>query len=164
MPLTDLNQLPDDSKTWIFGISPALTDEQQRRFLSEVDAFLAGWAAHGNPIRAGRELREGSFLVVAVDKAAETSGCSIDRMFGTLQSLERAMNVTILDSGRIFFRHGDGRADAMSRADFAANADAHTTVFDTTAEHLGDIRSGAWERPAEKSWHRDLLSRSVATS
>src|SRR5687768_3876 len=164
MPLTDLNQLPDDSKVWIFGISPALTDEQQRRFLSEVDAFLAGWAAHGQPIRAARELREGSFLVVAVDKAAETSGCSIDRMFGTLQRLERSMGVSILDSGRIFFRHGDGRVDAMSRARFGENADAHTTVFDTTAEHLGDIRSGTWERPAAKSWHRDLLSRSVAIS
>ena len=164
MPLTDLNQLPDDSKIWIFGISPALNAEQQRRFLAEIDSFLTDWAAHGQPIRAAREVRDGAFLVVAVDKAAETSGCSIDRMFGTLQSLERSMGISTLDSGRVFFRHGDGRVDSMSRAEFGEKADAHTTVFDTTAAHLGDIRSGTWERPAAQSWHRDLLSRSTAKS
>lgn len=164
MPLTDLNQLPDDSKIWVFGISPALDAGQQRRFLSEIDSFLATWAAHGQPIRAARDLREGSFLIVAVDKAAETSGCSIDRMFGTLQSLERSMGIAALDSGRVFFRHGDGRVDSMSRPEFGEKADAHTVVFDTTAGHLGDIRSGAWERPAAQSWHRDLLSRAAAKS
>jgi hypothetical protein len=159
MPRIELTQLPDESRVWIFGISPSLSEQQEARLRSAVDAFLNDWAAHGHPITAARDVIESTFLIVAVDKQAETSGCSIDRIFGRLRDLERELGVSILDSGRIFFRHGDGRPDAMSRADFRDRADAHTTVFDTNAETLRAIRSGAWERPAAESWHRDLLRR-----
>ena len=161
MPLTDITQLPDSSRSWVFGISPALDEGQQQRFLASIDAFLEGWTAHGQPIRAGRDLLEGMFLVIAVDQQAETSGCSIDRMFGTLQAAERELGVSILDSGRIFFRHGDGRPDALPRAEFREKADGHTIVFDTMADQLGQVRSGGWEKPAAESWHRGLLQATV---
>ncbi len=157
MPITDITQLSDESRIWLFGISPALDAAKSRRLLDGVDAFLADWNAHGQPIRAAREIREGSFLVIAVDKQAETSGCSIDRMFGTLRQLERELDVAILDANRIFVRHGDGHVDAITRDDFTQGGDRHTIVFDTTAERLGEIRSGAWERHAEDSWHARLL-------
>ncbi|HET7704631.1 MAG TPA: hypothetical protein VFM36_00955 [Thermoanaerobaculia bacterium] len=161
MPRIELSSLPDDAQTWVFGISPALDERQAAHLLGAVDRFLADWAAHGSPIHAGRDLVEGSFLVIAVDKQAETSGCSIDRMFGTLRDLERQLGVTILDSARVFFRHGDGHADALSRPEFRANADMHTLVFDTTVSRLGEVRSGSWEKPAGDSWHRDLLKQTV---
>jgi hypothetical protein len=159
MPRTDIEHLPNDSRIWLFGISPALDERKSSRLLERVDEFLADWNAHGQPIRSARELREGSFLVIAVDKQAETSGCSIDRMFGTLRQLERELGVAILDANRIFIRHGDGGVDAITRAEFARRGDRHTIVFDTTAERVGDIRSGAWERRAEDSWHAKLLGR-----
>jgi hypothetical protein len=158
MPRTAIENLPDDARTWVFGISPALDETKQTRLLGRIDAFLDQWAAHGTPITAARDVIEGSFLVISVDRDAETSGCSIDRMFGTLRQLESELGVQILDPNRVFFRHGDGHVDAMSRAGFKANADAHTIVFDTIAERLGEIRSGRWERRAEESWHRQLLA------
>ena len=161
MPRIELSSLTDDSQTWIFGISPSLDEKKSALLLSAVDSFLADWAAHGHPIHAGRDLLEGSFLVIAVDREAETSGCSIDRMFGTLRDLERKLGVAILDSARVFFRHGDGRPDALSRAQFRELADLHTHVFDTTVSRLGAIRSGSWEKTAGESWHRDLLRQSV---
>lgn len=161
MPRIDLPRLPDDSRVWIFGITPALDEGQQPRFLAEVDRFLDGWAAHGEPIASARDLREGVFLIVAAGRDAETSGCSIDRMFGTLQTLERELAVSVLDGSRVFVRHGDGRPEGMSRSEFREKADPHTIVFDTTAATLGQIRSGAWERRAADSWHRDLLRRVV---
>jgi hypothetical protein len=45
----------------------------------------------------------------------------------------------------------------MTRAEFRERGDAHTIVFDTTAQTLGELRNGGWERKAELSWHRDLL-------
>jgi hypothetical protein len=161
MPRIELSSLPDDAQTWVFGISPALNERQSAQLLAAIDSFLAEWAAHGHPIHAGRDLVEGAFLVIAVDQAAETSGCSIDRMFGTLQGLERQLGVSILDSARVFFRHGDGRPDAMARAEFREKADRHTHVFDTTVSRLGAVRSGSWEKTAEESWHRDLLRQTV---
>lgn len=153
----NIDQLSNDAHVWIFGISPALDEGQQAVLLRSVDAFLDDWAAHGAPIRAARELREGSFLIVAADAQSERSGCSIDRMFGTLRALEQQLGVTILDSGRVFFRE-DGRVRAVGRGEFRGAASGETVVFDTTAEQLGAIREGGWELIAADSWHRHLLA------
>ena len=161
MPRIDLNQLDDDARIWIFGISPALDAAQSARMLQQVDAFLDGWAAHNVPVTSARELRDGSFLIIAVDKDAETSGCSIDRMFGLLRQFERDFGVAILDPNRVFVRGGDGAVHAVTRAEFRESGDPHTVVFDTLAERLGDVRGGRWVRKAEESWHRSLLRRTA---
>lgn len=156
MPKVELDQLGDEARIWIFGISPALNDEQSARVLREVDQFLAGWAAHGAPIVSGRDLKEGSFLVVGVDRASETSGCSIDRMFGTLRQLERDLGVSILDANRVFYRDS-GKVGVVDRSAFRDHASRDTRVFDTIVERLGEVRSGRWEKRAGDSWHRQLL-------
>lgn len=160
MPRTELSLLPDDARIWVFGISPALDAAQRQRLLDRVDPFLDRWTAHGTPILSARDVLHGMFLVVAIERTAETSGCSIDRLYGTLQELEREFGVQILDPQRVFFRHGDGRIDAISRAEFRERGDRHTLVFDTTADELGTIRTGRWEKPAQESWHRSLLKAS----
>ncbi|HUR80825.1 MAG TPA: hypothetical protein VM733_08665 [Thermoanaerobaculia bacterium] len=152
----NIDQLSDDAHIWIFGISPALDAQQGERLLRRVDEFLDNWAAHGVPIRGARDLREGSFLVIAADENRERSGCSIDRMFGTLKDLERDLQVQILDSNRIFLREGSS-VRVVPRLQFREAANSDTQVFDVTAERLGDVRSGAWERAARDSWHARLL-------
>lgn len=152
----DINELSNAAHVWIFGISPSLDQAKSSLLLRQVDVFLDQWAAHGTPIRAGRDLTEGSFLIIAADEKSERSGCSIDRLFGTLKQLEGDLGVQILDANRVFVRQGDG-VEAVPRDQFRSRADAATRVFDTTAEQLGAIRSGSWERAAGESWHRHLL-------
>jgi hypothetical protein len=158
MPRTDISKLPDDSRIWIFGISPALDADKRSRLLAAVDTFLERWHAHNQPIVSARDVVHDSFLVIAVDRQSETSGCSIDRMFGLLQQLERELGVAILDPNRIFYRAPNGRVEAMSRADFRQSGGRDTVVFDTVSERLGALRTGAWERAAHQSWHRALLA------
>lgn len=157
MARQELNRLDDEARIWVFGITPVLTQSQATRLLAQVDDFTARWNAHGVPVTSGRELREGSFLIIAVDRRSETSGCSIDRMFGLLRQFERDEHVTILDPDRIFYRGGDQLVHAMSRDAFRHSGDRHTIVFDLLAERLGEVRRGTWERPAEASWHARLL-------
>jgi len=153
-----MNQLDDQARVWLFGISPSLDENKGQRVLAAVDQFLDQWAAHGTPVTSARELLFDSFLAIAVDENSETSGCSIDRMFGLLHQFERDLGVSILDANRVFVRHADGRVEALSRADFRARGDLHTTVFDTTAERLSEIRSGHWIRKAQDAWPGKLLT------
>lgn len=157
MPRTDIDKLPDDSRIWIFGISPALDAAQREALLASADRFLDQWSAHNVAINSARAVIDDTFLVVAVDRQSETSGCSIDRMFGLLRELESHLGVSILDPNRVFVRHGDGHVDALTRSEFRDRADKHTHVFDTLVERLGEVRSGRWEKPAEESWHARLL-------
>jgi hypothetical protein len=157
MSRVEIDSLPDTSKTWLFGISPSLNETQSRKLLQQVDQFLDEWAAHGTPVTSARALLENSFLAIAIDEQSETSGCSIDRMFGLLRHFENDLGVSILDANRVFVRHTDGRVEALSRTEFRARGDLHTTVFDTTAERLADIRSGHWIRQAQDAWPGKLL-------
>ena len=152
----NIDQLSNDAHIWIFGISPSLDAAQSATLLRQVDAFLDDWAAHGVPIKGARDLREGSFLIIAADEKREKSGCSIDRMFGTLKALERELNVQILDSTRVFLRDGVS-VRSVPRGEFRKAATPETPVFDVTAEKLGEVRTGAWERRAADSWHARLL-------
>ncbi len=151
-----IERLSNNARVWIFGISPSLDEPQSAQVQRTVDAFLETWNAHGAPITAASEVREGSFLVVAADEQSEKSGCSIDRMFGTLRKLESDLGVQILDSTRVFYREGEN-VHAVDRTAFRNAATAETPVFDVTAERLGDVRQGLWERRAADSWHRQLL-------
>jgi hypothetical protein len=160
MPRIDLNQLDDDARVWIFGISPPLDAAQSAKMLQKVDAFLDDWAAHQVPVMSARELRDGAFLIIAVNKDSEQSGCSIDKMFGLLRQFERDFGVAMLDPNRIFVRGAEG-VHAVTRAEFRDGGDPHTVVVDTLAERLGDVRSGRWVRTAEESWHRNLLRRTA---
>ena len=164
MPSTDISALSSDSRIWIFGISPVLDERQGSIVLRRVDDFLAKWAAHDEPITSARELLHGSFLVIAVDKRSETSGCSIDRMFALLRTLERDLQVKILEPNRIFVRGADGGVHTLTRAQFRESGDPHTHVFDILVERLGEVRSGRWERAAKDSWHRALLTPTPASS
>lgn len=157
MPRLDISHLSDDAKLWVFGISPTLDGTQEQRLLAQVDQFLERWTAHGTPIESAHEIREGRFLLIAANENAETSGCSIDRLYGTLRALEGEFGVTILDPTRVFVRAA-GAVKDLDRNAFATTATAETIVFDTTAERLRDVRSGTWERPAGASWHRQLLA------
>lgn len=158
MPRINIDQLDDDARTWLFGISPSLDETQSRHLLTTVDHFLDEWAAHGTPVTSARALIDGTFLAIAIDERSETSGCSIDRMFGLLRQFEHDLGVSILDANRVFVRHADGRIEALSRTDFRDRGDLHTIVFDTTAERLSEIRSGHWIRKAEEAWPGKLLT------
>jgi len=135
MPQTAIENLPDDARAWVFGISPALDESGTARLLARIDPFLAQWAAHNQPINSSRDVIEGSFLVIAVDHESETSGCSIDRMFGTLRQLESELGVQILDPNRSLLPpRRRSRRRTSRRSAFRENGDAPHLVFDTIVE------------------------------
>ena len=73
MPCLPFDAMPDTARVWIFPATRALSAAEGQRVLAETDAFIAGWAAHGVPLTAARDLRHERFLMVAADEAAE--GC-----------------------------------------------------------------------------------------
>jgi len=163
MPAVSFDQLPDDARLWVFASADPLDDDRAARLLAEVDAFLDGWAAHGHPLRAGRDWRDGRFLAVGVDQStAGASGCSIDGLFRRLQALEPVLRTSLVGgAGRVYWRATDGAVASSPRAEARARAaagawGADTLVFDTSLTSAGDWRR-RFERPARDSWHAALL-------
>lgn len=160
--MTPSPRLPDDSRVWVFGADRALTADEIARVDSALREFLAGWAAHGAPLRTWHDVIELRFVVVAVDeRSAGASGCSIDALSRQIGEIGRSLDVGLLGGGRIWYRDGDDivccdRAEFRARA-AAGDVTARTRVFDPTVSDLGAIRAGHLERPAGESWHARLL-------
>lgn len=167
MPQIPFDQLPDSARVWVFGSSRTLTEAEEHRLLQVVDAFLDRWKAHGAPLTVGRDWREGRFLFVGLDEASvPPSGCSIDAMVHALKGLEEELGVVLVDNTPVWYREGDGIA-RVSRADFKRRIEAgavtpDTPVFDNAVTRLGQVRSGAWERPAGDGWHGRAFFRTGA--
>ena len=163
MPIVPFDSLPDEARAWVFGTDRALSAPETKRLLDVVDAYLVRWAAHGTPLASARDWRDDHFLTIAVDqRTAGASGCSIDALFHQLQELERALAVSIVGSGRIFWRDDRGIVQAIDRSMFGDLAgrgvvSRETPVFDPTVTTLGAWRS-AFERPARDSWHAQLMT------
>ena len=162
MPQIPFDTLPDDARLWVFGSSAPLDAAASARLLDEVDAFLRVWAAHGAPLRSGRDWRDDHFLAIGVDQStAGASGCSIDGLFRSLRTLERELDTTLLGGGRVFYRDASGTVRVAERDEFGDLAAAgmvgdETLVFDTTVGTVGEWRR-LFERQAAESWHAGLL-------
>ena len=149
--------LPDSARIWVFASDSELAGGPADSLLAAVDDFLAGWKAHGAPLRAAREWRDNRFLAVGVDVTAENaSGCSIDGLFRTLQTLQREIGAQLVGGGRVFYRSRGGNVETTTRDDFSARAKRGeitpaTPVFDT-----GLTDAAAWrtrfEAPAGVAW------------
>lgn len=157
MPRVPITSLPDHARVWVFAAERPLEGAARDGLLADVDAFLDGWAAHGTPLRCGRDLVDDRFLIIAVDEqAAGVSGCSIDALTRQLRAHEQRLGMALLDNGPIHYR-ADGRVVRVTRATFAALVDDRTVtpdtvVFDNTVPNLGAVRAGKWETAARGAW------------
>jgi len=158
MPRIAFDALPDHGRVWVFPASRRLDEEESARLLREVDAFLEGWGAHGTPLRSGRELREGTFLLVGVDEDESTpTGCSIDALVNRLDALGAELGVRLIEHAPVWYREGDA-VRVASRTEFRALAregavGPDTRVFDTTLTRLSALRADGLERAARDAWH-----------
>jgi hypothetical protein len=158
VPSVNFRSLPDHGRLWVFPSSRSLNAQESSEVLKEVDRFLEQWTAHGRELKSGRDLREGRFLLIGVDEAAEVaSGCSIDALVKNLRALGAELGVSFVDHAPVWYRNGD-RVQSVSRAEFKSMAgkgevSRQTLVFDTSLTEVRVLRDFGLERPAAETWH-----------
>ena len=167
MPIVQIENLPDNARTWVFGSDRTLDASASDLLLREVDRFLSQWHAHGAPLTVGRDWKYGRFLTVAVDQStAGASGCSIDGLFRALKALEPKLGASLVTSGVVFYRGQKGAVECTERERFTAlgaegKVKPETRVFDPTVTTLGEWRA-RFELDAAQSWHSGLLPKQPA--
>ena len=156
------DELPSSARIWIFSADRPLESTERERIEAAVDGFLQTWNAHGTPLRGAREWRYDRFLLVGVDQAqAPPSGCSIDALVRVFKELERDLDLALLDRSPVWFRDEE-RIRCVTRPEFRDLAESgevgpDTVVFNGVLTRMEDLRSGKWEVPVRRSWHRQLL-------
>ena len=162
MPHVAFESLPPNARLWVFGASDPLDELAQKQLLLVVDEHLSQWRAHGTPLVCSRDFRDNRFLAIGVDEAATgASGCSIDGLFRTLQSLQEMLGTSLVGGGIMFYRDASGVVQAVDRSRFvdmvrAGEVTLETHVFDLTIDTVGRWRE-SFEKRAADSWHARVI-------
>ena len=149
--------LPEESRIWIYQSNRKFTDDEIGEIDAAVKEFVEQWAAHGTSLEASYKVMYNRFIILAVDHETHSaSGCSIDESVRFIQSLEEKYGVDLLDKMNVTFRNGEFIAH-KSLADFKKMAkekavSAQTIVFNNLVNTVGEWND-FWEVPAAESWH-----------
>lgn len=159
--LPALNTLPGTARVWAFQSSKPLTGELRDAVKQGLEQFLVDWAAHGQQLFATMEIRYDRFIIIAVDEAqAAASGCSIDKLMRTIQSVDEAHDLDLLNRMKVAYRSGEDVVEcdvntfSSMLQDGRANKD--TVVFNNVVQSVDELNKG-WETTVANSWHTNLL-------
>lgn len=150
-------ELPEESKIWIYQANRKLTDEEVQNMTLSCQEFIENWSAHSTPLAASFVLKYNRFIIFAVNQEIQqATGCSIDASVHFIQQLEQQFNIELLDKMNVTYRSGEHIAH-KSLLDFKKMAkekavSEHTIVFNNLVNTKGEWEE-FWEVPASESWH-----------
>lgn len=94
--------LPDSSRIWIYASTRRFSAAEQEMIRKELQDFCASWATHGKQMPSSFEILYEQLLVLAVDESQlGASGCSIDSSVRALQALEQALDLDLVNQGKV---------------------------------------------------------------
>ncbi len=100
--------LPDESKIWIYQSNRKFSDEEMAEIETDLKAFVESWAAHGTGLEASYQLKYNRFIILAVNQEVQNAtGCSIDSSVQFIQDLEKKYSVDLLDKMNVTFKLGE---------------------------------------------------------
>jgi len=149
--------LPEESKIWIYQSNRKFTDEEMAEIESALQAFIEKWSAHGTGLEASYQLKYNRFIILAVNQEMQSAtGCSIDESVRFIQDIEKKYAVDLLDKMNVTFKLGEHVAH-KPLAEFKKMAkekavSENTIVFNNLVNTVGEWNE-YWEVPANESWH-----------
>ncbi len=138
--MNHFNEMNPNSKLWIYQANRELTPTEIEWIQTQLDAYTADWAAHGNQLHAAAKTLENHFIVLAVDSTqAVASGCSVDNSIRFIKDLGKELNVDFFDRLKMITENQAGEKKYVSYKQLAETpADF---VYNPLVNRLGDLDS-----------------------
>ena len=159
--LVDFNDLPEESRVWIYQANRTFTDEEISEIENKLHTFIDNWTAHGSDLQSGYTIKYKRFIVIGLNQNLnKATGCSIDASVYFIQQLEKDYNVDLMDKMNVSYKQGDYIA-YKSLADFRKMAkeravSKNTIVFNNLVANKAEFEEH-WEVPASESWHARFI-------
>lgn len=160
--IVPFDKLPNNSRIWIYQSNRKFSEEEETQIVEKTAHFLTQWTAHGANLEAGFEVKHNRFIVIGLNQEnASASGCSIDASVHFIQSLEKDMDLDLMDKMNVTYYNGayiahksliDFRKMAKNRS-VSKNTIVFNNLVNTKEEYLEN-----WEVPASESWHSRFLA------
>ena len=136
------DQLPDDSRIWIFQSDRLLSEEDIEAINPILNYFISDWTAHQQTLRASFTFLHNHFLIIGVDEnMAVASGCSLDKVFHVVRACGQKINTDFLNRLRIA---------EMTHHTITLHTEP-LMIFSNIIETKSEMKNN-WLIPIEKSW------------
>jgi hypothetical protein len=153
--------MPGHSRVWIFQAERTLGDGEEMMLDLRIRNFLEDWTSHQRTIRASYEIHLHRFVILAVDEdQVGASGCSIDKLFRFVQSLESEMGFVLLDKQKIALQQAGGIVSVplhtLKEKVRAGEMDKEEKYFDLMIAQKESL--GEFLKPLSSGWLARYLS------
>ena len=167
MKLSQFDNLPDDSRLWVYGFDRTLDPEVRAQMATDLEAFVDSWTSHEEPVTGAAAIVEDRFVMLAGHCDAGIGGCSIDGSVAVIRSFADKHGLDGFDRDLVFYRGDDDTVESATRAEFRKGVEEGkfgncTLVFDLTLTTLGELRKDRFETTFKSSWHSREFSGSEA--
>jgi len=94
--------MPDSSRIWIFQGEKPIDPGELNKIEILMKSFIEDWTSHQSIVKASFSIQHQYFIIIAVDEAqVGPSGCSIDKLFRFVQSMESILGFSLLSKNKI---------------------------------------------------------------
>lgn len=154
--LTEIINIPDQAKAWVYQSERAFTNEEIEIIKSKLASFISSWESHGTKLQASFVIEYNQFIVLTVDEnMAGASGCSIDKSVAVMKEIEASIGVSLLDKTNVAFLEGENLITVHFQKIKSSIQEGvikeNTIVFNNTVTTFGDFKSN-WKVKAKDSW------------
>jgi hypothetical protein len=124
--------------------------------------FTTEWSAHGMPLKASFQIREGLFIILAVEEDFQhPSGCSIDDSTRAVRRIGQRIGQDLLRRDGVAFKLGD-KVEAARLPQLKSLLDAgaweeNTLTFNTLVGSKKQL-DAEWLVKAKETWLRRYLA------
>lgn len=154
--LIDFDLLPGDSRVWIYQSDRKLTATEVDLIHNEAGNFIEQWTAHEQTLKAGFKVMHDIFLIMGVDQSHnDASGCSIDKSVHFIQSIEKKLNVNLLNRFNVVYTY-NGEFEILHFSKFKSllrenKIPQPVKVFDNLVTTKADL-TNKWLVNVGESW------------
>ena len=153
-------ELAEDSRVWVYQSNREFSAEEISKISIELKTFLESWTVHEKPIKSAFQIKYNRFIIIAVDKNFEVSGCSIDTSVGFMQLLEKKYQVNLLSKMNVTYKTSN-KIEFTSLANFknlvkSKSINEDTIVFNNLVSDIFEYNNH-WKTTIKNSWHSRFL-------
>lgn len=160
MYIEDADEMPGESRVWIYQSSRKLTDEEVARVEDTLQKFCSSWQTHGADVRGSFLVKENLFIqIIALEPADGVSGCSIDSSVAVMKQIEQDLGISLFDRQTVAWEK-EGNMILTPMHEFwamrkAGQIDDQTVVFDNLVKTWSEARQ-KWRTTFAQSWHSTM--------
>lgn len=153
--------LPESARLWVFQGERKFTSEEITIISAQLQLFTQAWMAHGMPLQASFEVREGMFIILAVNENFhQASGCSIDDSTHAIKAIGNLIHQDLFRRDQVVFRLGDkieaARLSQLKSLNSAGVWNENTLTFNTLVADKKQLQD-YWLVPAKNTWLKRYL-------